>query len=218
MTEHASRVNGQLLEWVQEARRLGINVTRDMIRTQAAVLANKTTPQLLQPVSTTSLPQTATPTSFFNLGSSNTLAPSPDQAYTAGLPLTDHDLDFLTHSCGLTAVQEEELSHTTAGLPMSNLPCATMQDNFLYNTLDHSGLHDPALTLDAIFPSPQTYDKATCQRTICANTHNKFTDAVCLSEARWALEVVERYVSKSPTVTVLDQLCLNHVKACLHRI
>ncbi|KAH9879925.1 hypothetical protein J1614_001949 [Plenodomus biglobosus] len=216
LTENASRVESQLMEWAQDARRLGINVTRDMIRAQAAILANKMQPQLVQPVSTTSMLETPTFTSAFNPGSASALASFPDQAYNGGSSLTESDLDLLARSCDLMAIQEEESLHGTADPITASPYCTTMQSDSLYNTPNHSCLFDPGLTLDMVSYSSPMYDKATCHIPTCTKTHNKLTDAVCLSEARRAFDTVESYVTNSQPAMALDQLCLNHIKACLY--
>lgn len=204
-TDHASLVERQLVEWTQEVRRAGLSVTRDMIRAQAAVLANKSPSHFLQSVPAASLPQTP-PSSVFDAGSTSTLGTYSDPAYTAETSGTDCDIDLLAHE--LAAIQEEDCSRTPPG---------QIQNDYLYNVLDYSGAHDPALSLYATSPLSQPYDKGVHPRPICSSSHEKMSDAVCLSEARRAIDTVESYISNTPMVTALDQLCLNHVKTCLYR-
>ncbi|KAF1843286.1 uncharacterized protein K460DRAFT_407648 [Cucurbitaria berberidis CBS 394.84] len=156
MSGHASRVEIKLLEWTHDCRKKGIKVTRDMIRTQATVLANPALSESIQPLPSTSPPQTHLPTSMSSLRPSDTLDPFLGQVSTAESHLSNLDLGLLSRTCALTTVQEDEPS--CAASDSIGPFCQTIQNDLPHNILDQSSMYDPVLSLDTMPSSPQTYD------------------------------------------------------------
>lgn len=223
MTERALRVENQLLYWAHEACRSGIHVTRDMIRTQAACLATETSPYSTMYQSATqasgglrsdTLPESTRFTSIPADGSIRLPTTLPVSTSTGLSYLSDFDIDLFAHRCDLTVPQGGESPNEASSPAINSSSMTTLQTIFPYNTLGQPALHDPGHDYHAIACS-QPQKSMACQSQTCTETHVGTMDAICSQEARRAFNIVESYISNSPKMTALDQLCLNHVKARL---
>lgn len=218
-SEPSSRSDAQLLEWIDEARMKGINVTRDMIRAQAAIFAYSSLSQMPPSPSSASSSQSPNSTSTFTPVADNLPFPFPlGQDPAAKSYFSGSGLNPLPHPCrNLTATNNQNYSHTISSTDIFHPPGTNGQHGFLYDTLAHCSTDDPVLDVEATTTSSRLRGKDSCTSTIYAELLASRTGAVSSVDARSAFDAVETYLLNSPAMTALDQLCLSHVKACLDR-
>jgi len=220
IVNHVSATEIRLLEWVIEARRAGINVTRNMIRAQAARFAIEA--QTHSPLDPRLSPILELPsganhqdaheaTPIFTSGTQNPTS-FPYQASTVGPHITNSDIDLLAANLyDSILAHEDQWTLDSSTLAPTTSSFATTRDEDLFSTLGQTNTSNPSFSNGALGLC-QTHSTTTC-----AHVNPDKMGSICPPDVRYAFSIVESYISDSLAKTALDQLCLNHIKAILDK-